>query len=170
MKYFSLIIPFLFLFVFIFASIKKVKIYNSFVEGVKSAFPLILSVFPYIATVMMLTEILRLSGLENVLIKFTSPVFEFFGIDGNLSKLVLIKPLSGSGSTAVLSETLATFGVDSYIGRCACVIYGSSETVFYIGAVYFSACKNKKITVALLIALINYFITVILGCLLCKFL
>ena len=76
---------------------------------------------------------------------------------------------SGSGSTALLSEILASFGADSYIGRCACVAYGSSETVFFVSAVYFAGSK-KKLAKPILIALIANFFSLVLGCLLCRIL
>ncbi len=79
-----------------------------------------------------------------------------------------MKPFSGSGSTALLSEILSSYGAESYIGRCACVCYGSSETVFYISAVYFAGVKQKKLFKPVFIALIVNFLTVILGCLLCR--
>ena len=170
MKYiFPLIIPIIFLTPFLFASIKKVKVYDSFTEGMKGAVPLILSIFPYIAAVTMLSMFLDVSGLSTMLNLWLAPAYRLVGIPQELAPLVLIKPLSGSGSIAVLSDVLAKYGVDSYIGRCACVLYGSSETVFYIGAVYFAGVKRKKFTAALVISLISFVISVIFGCFLCKF-
>ncbi len=138
MKFFTLIIPIIFLASFLFAVVKKVRVYDSFTEGVKSALPLVMSVFPYIAAVMMLTKLFEVSGLEAKLVKLIEPLFRGLGIPQEIAELVLIKPLSGNGSTAVLSDILTRYGPDSYAARCACVAYGSSETVFYIGAVYFS--------------------------------
>ena len=163
------IIPALFLFSLLFAVVKKVKLYDSFTEGVKGAIPLILSIFPYIVGVMMLCKLLEVSGLEARLTKWISPLFSFTGVPEEIAPLVLMKPLSGSGSIAVLTQILERYGVDSYIGRCACVLYGSSETVFYIGAVYFAGVKRKKLTAALIIALVSFVISVIFGCFLCKF-
>lgn len=145
MKFFTLIIPIIFLASFLFAVVKKVRVYDSFTEGVKGALPLVMSVFPYIAAVMMLTKLFEVSGLEAKLVKLIEPLFRGLGIPQEIAELVLIKPLSGNGSTAVLSDILTRYGPDSYAARCACVAYGSSETVFYIGAVYFSQVKQKKI-------------------------
>ena len=168
MKYLSLLIPLLFLLSFGFALYKKVKIYDSFTEGVKGAIPLIVSVFPYIAGVAMLTKLLEASGLSALLFRWLSPFFNCFGIPSEIAPLLFMKPLSGGGSIAVLTDILETYGVDSYVGRCACVAYGSSETIFYIGAVYFAGIKRKKLTLALLIALFSYFLSVILCCSLCR--
>ena len=164
----ALIIPLLFLLTFAFAAWKKVKIYDSFTEGVKGAIPLILSIFPYIVGVMMLCKLLEVSGLEAQLTKWISPLFSFTGVPEELAPLVLMKPLSGSGSIAVLTQILERYGVDSYIGRCACVAYGTSDTIFYIGAVYFASVKQKKLPLAVFIALLANFLSIILCCFLCK--
>ena len=167
---FPLIIPLVFLLKFVIASLKKVRVYDSFKEGMKGAIPLVVSIFPYIAAVTMLTMFLDVSGLGDKLNAWIAPAYSFLGIPQELAPLMLIKPLSGSGSIAVLADVLAKYGVDSYIGRCACVLYGSSETVFYIGAVYFAGLKRKKLTAALMISLFSFVISVIFGCFLCKFL
>ncbi len=171
MKYvFPLIIPLVFLSSFVFALCRKVKVYDSFTEGVKGAVPLVLAVFPYVAAVTMLAKLLDTSGLGGTLSGWLAPFFSFVGVPEELAPLVLVKPLSGSGSIAVLTELLDAYGVDSYIGRCACVIYGSSETIFYVGAVYFAGLKRKKLNAAVAIALFSFLASVIFGCFLCNIL
>ena len=166
--FFAMIIPALFLFSFAFALIKKVPLYDSFTEGVKQALPLVCSIFPYIATVTILSKLVQVSGMQSVLLSWLSPVFSFVGVPAEIAPLVFIKPLSGSGSIAVLTEILQTYGVDSYIGRCACVAYGASDTVFYISAVYFAGTKRKKLGVAIVIALCAFLCAVVLCCFLCR--
>ena len=166
----SYFIPILFLAIFVIAIIKKVKPYDAFTEGAKSAIPFAMSIFPYLVSIFVLTELFEVSGLSNAVTKVISPFFNLLGIPSELTKLVLIKPFSGNGALAILTEIYQTYGVDSYISRCACVLYGSSETVFYIGAVYFAGVKNKKLTLALCISLLSYFLSVIVCCTLCKFL
>ena len=170
MKYLALVIPLIFLALFVFALIKKVKLYDSFTEGVKEAIPLVISLFPYLAAILILSELFERSGLSGYLTAALSPAFRFLGIPPEISKLVLMKPFSGSGSTALLSEILAEYGADSYIARCACVCYGSSETVFYISAVYFAGVKQKKLLLPIVISLIANLVGAILGCFLCRFL
>ena len=168
MRIFASIIPLIFLLSFAFDAVKKVKVYDSFTEGVKGAIPLVCSIFPYIAAVMMLAKVFEASGLEDRLVTLLSPLFHRLGLPTEIAELVLIKPLSGSGSTAVLADIVTQYGVDSYIGRCACVVYGASETVFYIGAVYFADRKKKRLTAALVISLFVYFLSVVFCCLLCR--
>lgn len=166
---FALIVPVIFIASFLFAIFRKVKVYDSFCEGVKAAPKMVLSVFPYIAAVTMLVKILEVSGLQSRIQEWIAPVFNAVGVPKETSGLMFIKPLSGGGAIALLTEILEKYGVDSYIGRCACVSYGASDTVFYIGAVYFAGLKRKKMTAALLIALTAYLLSVIFCCFLCRF-
>ena len=170
MRVFILIIPLIFLTSFVFAAIKKVHVYDVFCDGAKRAIPLLVSLFPYIFSVMLLSKIFEVSGLEEKTVNFIAPLFESVGIPKELSPLVLIKPLSGSGATAILTEIVEKYGVDSYVARSACILYGSTDTVFYIGAVYFVNAKPKKLTGALFIALAVYLFSVVFGCLICRIL
>ena len=165
----AIIVPILFLLSFLYAMRKKVKLFDCFTDGVKGAIPLVTSIFPYIATVAMLSKLFEVSGMESTLSKWLSPLFSFTGIPTEITPLLLIKPLSGSGAIAVLSDILTKYGVDSYIARCACVAYGSSETIFYIGAVYFATLQRKKLSLALGIAVFSYLLSVVLCCFLCRF-
>lgn len=165
---FAFIIPIIFLLSFVIAYVRKVRVYDSFTDGVKGVIPLIVSIFPYLAAVTMLSKLLEVSGVGDALSTRLAPVFHAFGIPQELSPLLLIKPLSGSGALAVLSDILETHGADSYISRCACVIYGSSETIFYVGAVYFAGLQKKNLSLALLIAVATYLVTAVLCCFLCK--
>ncbi len=162
------LIPLLFLAVFIFSLFKKVKPYEAFTEGAKQAVPFAVSVFPYLVSIFVLTELFEQSGLSDITVKILSPMFRGLGIPTELAKLVLIKPFSGSGSLAVLSELYSVHGVDSYISRCASVIYGSSETVFYVAAVYFAGAKTKKLTTPIIISLIASFASCVFACFICK--
>ena len=167
--FFAALIPLIFISSFGFALYKKVRIYDSFTTGMKEAVPLVVSIFPYIAAVSILCTLMEKSGLESKLIALASPLFSHVGVPPEIAPLLFVKPLSGSGSIAVLSDILGAYGVDSFIGRCACVVYGSSDTIFYIGAVYFASLKRKKLPLALLIAVISFLSSVILCCFLCQF-
>ena len=164
----ALVLPLLFLALFSYALVKKIPLYDSFTRGVKQALPLALSVFPYLCAILMASELFEKSGLSALLAQVLSPALSFVGIPSELSPLVLMKPFSGSGSTALLSEILQTYGADGYVGRCACVCYGSSETVFYISAVYFAGAKKKAPICAVVISLCVNFLSVIFGCFLCR--
>lgn len=161
-------IPILILAVFIYGLFKKVSPYDTFSNGVKKAIPTIVNIFPYLVSIFVLTELFEISGLSNIFTKLLSPFFHILGIPSELTKLVLIKPFSGSGALATLSEIYSAYGVDSYLARCASVIYGSSETVFYIAGVYFANAKTKNLTLPIIISLIANFFSCIFACLICK--
>ncbi len=164
-KYF---IPILFLTIFIVAIVKKVKPYDAFTLGAKSAIPFAVSIFPYLVTIFVLTELFEVSGISNVVSNFLSPFFTLLGIPTELTKLVLIKPFSGNGSLAILNEIFTNYGVDSYLSRCASVIYGSSETVFYVAAVYFAGAKTKNLFKPILISLVASFFSCVFACFICR--
>lgn len=163
-KYF---IPILFLIIFVFALIKKVKPYDAFTLGAKSAMPFAVSIFPYLVSIFVITELFEVSGISNAVSNLISPFFNLLGIPKELTKLVLIKPFSGNGSLAILTEIFSTYGVDSYLSRCASAIYGSSETVFYVAAVYFAGAKTKKLTAPILISLFASFCSCVFACFIC---
>ena len=161
------IIPVLLLCLFVYALIKRVRIYDTFTSGVKKSVPLTISLFPYLVAIFILTELFEASGLSSALSSFLAPAFRLVGIPRELSRLILIKPFSGSGSLALLSDILQTHGADSLIARQACAVYGSSETVFYVSAVYFAGLKNKKLFLPIAISLCAALIGSIVGCALC---
>lgn len=162
------IIPAILIGLIIYSAVKKVKPYDAFIDGAKGAIPLAVNLFPYLAAIFIITELFEVSGLTAFLTRLLSPLFGFFGIPKELTKLVLIKPFSGSGSLAVLTEIFETQGVNSYLSRCACVIYGSSETTFYIASVYFAGAKNKKLFKPIAISLFASFFSCVFACFICK--
>lgn len=163
-------IPVLFLIIFIFAIFKKVKPYDAFTEGAKTALPFAISVFPYLVSIFVLTELFEVSGLSNTITSLVAPIFRALGVPTELTKLILIKPFSGNGALAVLTEIFNTYGVDSYLARCASVIYGSSETVFYVATVYFAGAKTKKLATPIIISLIASFSSCVFACFICRIL
>lgn len=162
------IVPIFILSVFAYGMLKNVPIYDSFVQGTKEAIKLAFNVLPFIATIFISMELMRISGFADFLSSWLAPVFECIGIPGELSKLLIMRPLSGSGSISMLDEIYMTHGIDSYISRCASVIVGCSETIFYISAVYFSTSHVKKLRYALPVALFSMIVGAIVSCLLCK--
>lgn len=163
------IVPVLIIGVIVYAVIKKVNVYDSFTEGTKSALILVFNIFPYIAVILMCVELFKVSGLAQITVKWLEPFFTFLGMPAQLAEIVLIKPLSGNGSLALLEEVFNEYGPDSYIARCAAVIVGSSETLFYITAVYFSTVKIKKLRYAIPVALFASFAGAVIACFICRF-
>ena len=150
------------------AAIKRVNVYAGFSEGVEGALKFTLSLLPCLAAMFIMCELFEASGLSGALVKALAPAFEFMGVPPELTKLILIKPLSGSGSLAYLTKILQEYGADSYIARCACVCYGSSETVFYVSAVYFAGLKTKGLLRPIIICLAASLISTVCACALLK--
>ena len=169
MKYLSLILPLLLLALIIYASIKKVKVYDSFAVGANKGLETVFSILPYLVTVFVFAELFTLSGISNCVINAITPLLKTLGIPPEIAPLVILKPFSGSGSLAILSQIFEKFGVDSYISRCACAVFGSSETIFYISAVYFSKSKEKRLTRPIIISIVSTFISTVFACFICKF-
>lgn len=163
------VIPLIFLTVLILAAIKKKDSYSAFTEGSRSALSLMANVFPYLLTIMMAIEVFKQSGMSYYLAKVASPVMNLMGIPHELTELMLIRPLSGAGALGVLENIFTTYGADSYVGKCASVIYGSSETVFYISTIYFSQSSVKKLSYAIPVALLSTLIGCIIGCAVARF-
>lgn len=162
------ILPILFLLLILYCIYKRINTYDSFVKGAKGAIKLVVDIFPFIASILIAVALLRVSGITEWLTNILTPVFEFLGVPPELTELVLLRPFTGSGSYALLEDILTTYGADSYISRCACVIMGCSETIFYVATVYFSQTKVKKLLYAIPVALICSIIGTILACLICR--
>ena len=162
------ILPILFLLLIIYCIYKRINTYDHFVKGAKGAIKLVVDIFPFIASIMIAVALLRVSGITTWLTSLLTPVFNFLGIPPELTELVLLRPFTGSGSYALLENVLTTYGADSYISRCACVIMGCSETIVYVATVYFSQTKVKKLLYAIPVALVCSLVGTILACLICK--
>ena len=162
------VLPVLIALLFLYAFYKKVNVYKSFVDGAKGAFNLVLDIFPYIVAILCAVALFRASGLANVLVKFLSPIFNLLGIPTEVCELVLLRPFTGSGSFALLDNIYSTYGVDSYIARCASCIMGSSETLFYVSTVYISKTSIKKLSYAIPVGILASIFGAIISCLICK--
>ena len=165
----SYLIPIVLISTFTISVIKKINLFDSLVEGISEAVKLTIQLIPYLCAVFIAIELLRVSGASELIAKVISPILTYLGIPKELIELLVIRPLSGSGSIAMLENIYKTYGADSYVGLCASVIMGSTETIFYVSAVYFSVTEDKKTGVAVAISLIATFIGAVVACALCRF-
>ncbi len=162
------ILPVIFLLLFVYCIFKRINTYDHFVKGAKGAIQLVVDIFPFIASILIAVALLRVSGITTFLGKLLSPFFNLLGIPTELCELVLLRPFTGSGSYGILENIFTTYGADSYISRCACVIMGCSETIFYVATVYISQTKVKKLLYAIPVALFCSLVGTVLACLICK--
>lgn len=137
-------VPLLLLIICAVALRKKENAYDLLLSGSKDGLLLLLSIVPALVVLLTSVTMLRASGAMTLLTSTLSPIMSFFGIPPETAMLVLIRPISGSAALAVGAELMATYGVDSAIGRTAAVMLGSTETTFYTISVYFGAAGVKK--------------------------
>ncbi|HTK82405.1 MAG TPA: spore maturation protein [Bacteroidota bacterium] len=137
-------IPLLVLFIIVYGVVKKVKIYEAFVEGAKEGFNVGVRIIPYLVAMLVAIGIFRAGGAMEILGNLLSPVTRLIGMPPEALPMAFIRPLSGSGSLGVMSEIIKSHGPDSLIGRMVSVMMGSSETTFYVLAVYFGAVGITK--------------------------
>ena len=145
MDFSTLLVPLLLSFVAVFGLIRRVDVYTALTKGAEEGLGILLRIFPSLIGLLTAVYMLRASG--------AMPLLEKLGIPPETAALLFIRPVSGSGALAVGSELMAAHGPDSYIGRVAAVMLGSTETTFYTIAVYFGAAGVKKTRYAIPAAL-----------------
>ena len=126
---------------------KKINVYETFVEGAKEGFSTAVRIIPYLVAILVGVAVFRASGAMDIIIKGIEYVFKLSGLDtsfvGGLP-VALMKPLSGSGARGLMVDAMKTYGADSFIGRLSCIFQGSTDTTFYILAVYFGSVGIRK--------------------------
>jgi spore maturation protein SpmA/spore maturation protein SpmB len=162
------LILFIFLAIVLGALYKKINVFDAFIEGAKGGFETAVRIIPYLVGMLVAISLLRTSGTFDVVINGMKTMFMWMGADTRFVDglpTALIKPLSGSGARGMMIDTMKTFGPDSFAGRLSSVLQGSSDTTFYVIAVYFGAVgiKNTRYAVgAMLLADLVGIITSIL--------
>ncbi len=150
----TLAIPLLIVIFIGYGAIKKVRVYEKFVEGAKEGFTIAVKIIPYLVAMLVAIGIFRAGGAMQLLINFLHPLTNLIGLPAEVVPMALMRPLSGSGSLGIMAEIISVHGPDSFIGILVSTLYGSSETTFYVLAVYFGAVNIKRIRHALSAGLI----------------
>jgi spore maturation protein B len=135
--------------------IRKVKVYDVFVDGAKEGFDVAVKIIPFLVGMLVAIGMFRASGAMDLLAAGLRPLMAATGFPAELFPLAILRTLTGSGSLALTTDLIKTHGPDSLIGRMAATMYGSSETTFYVLAVYFGAVSVKKTRHAVPAALIG---------------
>jgi len=120
-------------------AVKKVKVYEVFVEGAKDGFTIAVRIIPYLVAILVAVGMFRASGALDLLLNFLSPVLNLIGFPPENLPLALMRPLSGSGSLGLLTDVVNEHGADSIYSKIGATMFGSSETTFYVLAVYFGS-------------------------------
>lgn len=145
----NLIIPLMVLFIIIYGIKKKVNIYDEFLTGSTESFGMILKIFPCLLAMILGINIFLKSGLLNIITNILEPFFDLIKIPIQVFPMMIMRPISGTSSLAILNNLFETFGPDSIIGILGSIIQGSTDTTFYVITLYFGSIGIKKIRYAL---------------------
>lgn len=149
--------------IIIYGFIKKVPLFDTFLEGAKKGLHTVYTIAPTLIGLIVAIGMLRVSGGIEAFCDLISPVTEFLGFPSEVVPLAILRPISGGGSTALLSNILGENGADSFAGRVASVMAGSTETTFYAVAVYYGSVGIKKIRHTLAAGLTADFTAVVMS-------
>jgi spore maturation protein B len=151
-------IPVLIAFIPLYASFRKVPVYESFIDGAKDGFQTAVGIIPHLVGMMTAISMFRASGAMDAMIGFVRPFFESIGIPGEVLPLALLRPITGAGSLAFVTDLIKEHGPDSFVARIASTIQGSTDTTLYVLTVYFGAIGIRNSRYALKVGLISDFI------------
>ena len=164
-KVFSNFILFSIIVGFIVAALRKrVDVYDAFIEGAKGGIETSLKIIPYLVGMLVAISVLRNSGILGFVVNGFTWVFSLLGVNTDFAPALptaLMKPISGSGSRAMMIDAMQTYGVDSFVGRLACIFQGSADTTFYIVALYFGSVGIKRTRYAISYGLLADFAGVV---------
>ena len=148
------ILPLIVLFIPVYALIKRVPVYETFISGAKEGFKVGVMIIPYLVAILVAIGMFRASGAIDLLTGILTPLLNKISMPAELLPLAIIRPLSGSGALGIMTEIASTHGADAFITKMAAVMVGCSETTFYVLTVYFGAVGITKFRHALLAGII----------------
>ena len=166
----NFIIPSIVSFILIYGLYKKVDIYDEFLEGVKEGLGMALKIFPTMFAMVIGVDIFVRSNIIQDLTTVIEPLLEVVHFPGELLPLAIMRPISGSSSLVLMKDILRVHGPDSYLGRIASVLQGSTDTTIYILSLYFSSIGIKKIKYSLLVGLLADLCAIVLSVVVIKML
>lgn len=161
-------IPALLFIIPLYAYCKKVSVYEVFVEGAQEGLTTAFKILPFLVGMLVAIGVFRASGAMGYLIKFLFPLTNFLGIPGEILPLAVMRPLSGSGALGITAELIHQFGPDSFIGRLASTMQGSTDTTFYVLTVYFGSVGIIKYRYAVTVGLIADITSFLASVLICR--
>ncbi len=162
-------IPAIFIIIILAAILKKVKAYDLFIDGAKDGIETVVKIMPSLVGLLVAVGVFKASGALDLLILLLKPVIDLLGMPPEVAPLALLRPISGSASFAFVAEIIKSFGPDTYEGRVAATMMGSTETIFYTLAVYYGSVGVKNIRYTLIAAIMADIISVIASLWACRF-
>jgi spore maturation protein B len=164
----KLAIPFMLSVFPLYAALRRVKVYEEFVDGAKEGYDVAIRIVPYLVAILVAMGMFRAAGGIDLLSNVLAPAMQAIGFPPPLLPMVLMRPLSGSGTLGLFAELVKQYGPDSMISRMGGTIFGSTETTFYVLAVYFGSVAVKRTRYALPAGLVADTVGVIASVVFCK--
>jgi spore maturation protein B len=147
------VIPTFLFIILVYAMLKKVDVFDTFVEGAREGFATSVKLIPYLVAMLVAIGLLRASGALDLFIGLLTPLLSRFSIPGEVVPLAIMRPLSGSGALGITTEILNSLGPDSYVGRVASTMQGSTDTTLFVLTVYFGSVGIRRTRHALAVGL-----------------
>ncbi|MBO6126873.1 MAG: spore maturation protein [Clostridia bacterium] len=159
--------PSLIIIILIFAIKSRINIFDSFIKGAKEGLECMISILPAIIALITAVTIFKSSGALEFTIKLLNPIFSLLKFPKECIPLIIMKPISGSGSNAILNSIFESNSPDSYIGKLSSIISGSSEAIFYIISTYCGSIKLKNTKNIIIFALISFLVSILFARIIC---
>lgn len=153
----------------LYASVKGINVFDAFIKGAKQGFETSVSIIPYLIAMMVAIGMLRASGFFEALNRSFAPALSYIGMPPEVLPLALIRPFSGSASIGIMAELIHQYGGDSLIAKIAATMMGSTETTFYVVAVYFGVVKVMRTRHAIPAGLLADLTGVIVSVMICRY-
>ncbi len=137
--------------------LKRINVYDSFIEGAKGGFKTAITIIPYLVAVLVAIGVFRASGAMDLVVNGISGALDYFGINSDFTAALptmIMQPISGSGARGMMIDTMRTYGADSFVGRLSSVVQGSTDTTFYVVALYYGSVAIQRIRYTLTYSLI----------------
>ena len=166
----TLVLPFLLIAIPLYGLIKRVPVYEEFVDGASEGFATAVRIIPYLIAILFAIAMFRASGAMEMLMAGIKPLLDIVGFPAEVLPMAITRPLTGSGSVGVLADLINTHGADSIIVKIAATMFGSTETTFYVIAVYFGAVGVRKTSYAIQAGLIADLVGIIASVVVCYWL
>ncbi|QGP93735.1 Spore maturation protein B [Neomoorella glycerini] len=161
-------IPLVLFFIPLYGYLRGVPVYETFVAGAEDGFKVAVKIIPFLVGMLVAIGVFRASGAMDLFARLLNPVLHLIGVPGEVLPLAIMRPLSGGGALGIAAELIANYGPDSFIGRLASVMQGSTDTTFYVLTVYFGSVGVRRYRYALALGLLADISSLIAAIVICR--
>ncbi|MBE3571378.1 MAG: spore maturation protein [Moorella humiferrea] len=161
-------IPLVLFFIPLYGYLRGVPVYETFVAGAEDGFKVAIKIIPFLVGMLVAIAIFRASGAMDLLARSLNPLLRLIGVPGEVLPLAIMRPLSGGGALGIAAELISNYGPDSFIGRLASVMQGSTDTTFYVLTVYFGSVGVRRYRYALALGLLADISSLVAAIVICR--